>query len=125
MGMSEHDRLKDKPPACPECGNRGSGKLVSSYSSKAPSKSWPPSIPEDRDDPRPGRAGAVEPHRQGRDREPLVARQLVQVAELLDLTVGLRAAQDVGLPQLVPVALLRLPDHDIERTVETPCVDSD
>ena len=38
MGISEHDRLKDQPPACPECGNRETRQLVSSFSCKAPSK---------------------------------------------------------------------------------------
>ncbi len=38
MAMSEHDRLKEQPPACPDCGKRETRQLVSSFSCKAPSK---------------------------------------------------------------------------------------
>lgn len=38
MAMSEHDRLREQPPACPECGARETRQLVSTFSCKAPSK---------------------------------------------------------------------------------------
>ncbi len=38
MGMTEHDRLKEQPPACPDCGARESRQLVSTFNCKAPSK---------------------------------------------------------------------------------------
>jgi len=38
MAMSEHDRLKEQPPACPECGARDTSQLASTFSCKAPSK---------------------------------------------------------------------------------------
>ncbi len=38
MGISEHDRLKDQPPACPDCGSQETRQLVSTFSCKAPSK---------------------------------------------------------------------------------------
>jgi putative FmdB family regulatory protein len=38
MGISEHDRIKDQPPACPKCGKREVRQLVSSFNCKAPSK---------------------------------------------------------------------------------------
>ena len=38
MGISEHDRTKDQPPACPKCGKRETRQLVSSFNCKAPSK---------------------------------------------------------------------------------------
>lgn len=38
MGMAEHDRLKEQPVACPECGARESRQLVSAFNCKAPSK---------------------------------------------------------------------------------------
>jgi len=38
MGMAEHDRLKEQPPACPECSARESRQLVSVFNCKAPSK---------------------------------------------------------------------------------------
>ena|ERR1700736_4133716 len=38
MGISEHDRIKDQPPACPKCGKREARQLVSSFNCKAPSK---------------------------------------------------------------------------------------
>lgn len=37
MPMSEHDRLKSEPPACPECGKRDTRQLVSLFSCKTPS----------------------------------------------------------------------------------------
>ncbi len=36
--ISEHDRLKKRPPKCPECGKSRVQQLVSSFSTKAPSK---------------------------------------------------------------------------------------
>jgi len=36
--ITEHDRLKKQPPACPECGKRKTEQLASSFSCKAPSK---------------------------------------------------------------------------------------
>ncbi len=36
--ISEHDRLKQQPPACPKCGKTEVQQLVSIFSSKAPSK---------------------------------------------------------------------------------------
>jgi len=38
MSMSEHDRLKEQPPVCPECGAQDTRQLVSTFSCKAPSK---------------------------------------------------------------------------------------
>ena len=38
MAMSEHDKLKEQPPACPECGKSETRQLASSFSCKAPSK---------------------------------------------------------------------------------------
>ncbi|HWP28795.1 MAG TPA: zinc ribbon domain-containing protein [Chloroflexota bacterium] len=35
--MSEHDRLKQEPPACPACGKRETRELVSLFSCKPPS----------------------------------------------------------------------------------------
>jgi putative FmdB family regulatory protein len=37
MSMSEHDRLKSEPPACPECGKHDTRQLVSLFSCKTPS----------------------------------------------------------------------------------------
>lgn len=37
MSMSEHDRLKDDPPACPACGKKESRQLASLISCKIPS----------------------------------------------------------------------------------------
>jgi putative FmdB family regulatory protein len=36
--ISEHDRLKKRPPACPKCGKTRVQQVVSSFSTKAPSK---------------------------------------------------------------------------------------
>jgi putative FmdB family regulatory protein len=36
--ISEHDHLKKRPPKCPECGKSQVQQLVSSFSTKAPSK---------------------------------------------------------------------------------------
>jgi putative FmdB family regulatory protein len=36
--MTEHDRLKEQPPACPKCGQRQSRQLTSLFSCKPPSK---------------------------------------------------------------------------------------
>ncbi len=36
--ISEHDRLKKRPPKCPECGRSRGRQLVSNFSTKAPSK---------------------------------------------------------------------------------------
>ena len=36
--ISEHDRLKRRPPKCPKCGKSQVQQLVSSFSTKAPSK---------------------------------------------------------------------------------------
>jgi putative FmdB family regulatory protein len=36
--ISEHDRLKKRPPKCPKCGKSRVQQLVSSFSTKAPSK---------------------------------------------------------------------------------------
>jgi putative FmdB family regulatory protein len=36
--ISEHDRLKKRPPACPTCGKTRVQQVVSSFSTKAPSK---------------------------------------------------------------------------------------
>ena len=36
--ISEHDRLKTRPPKCPKCGKSRVQQLVSSFSTKAPSK---------------------------------------------------------------------------------------
>ena len=36
--ISEHDRLKKRPPTCPECGKSRVQQLVSNFSTKAPSK---------------------------------------------------------------------------------------
>ncbi len=38
MPISEHDKLKEQPPACPKCGKLETRQLVSSFSCKAPSK---------------------------------------------------------------------------------------
>ncbi len=38
MPMSEHDRLKEQPPACPDCGERQTHQLASTFSCKAPSQ---------------------------------------------------------------------------------------
>jgi putative FmdB family regulatory protein len=35
--IKEHDRLKEHPPACPECGKRRTRQLASTFSCKAPS----------------------------------------------------------------------------------------
>jgi putative FmdB family regulatory protein len=37
MSMSDHERLKSEPPACPECGKRETHQLVSLFSCKTPS----------------------------------------------------------------------------------------
>ena len=36
--MTEHDRLKEQPPACPKCGQRQSRQLTSLFSCKPPDK---------------------------------------------------------------------------------------
>jgi len=36
--ISEHDRLKKRPPTCPECGKARVQQLASNFSTKAPSK---------------------------------------------------------------------------------------
>ena len=36
--ISEHDRLKKRPPKCPKCGKSRVQQLVSSFSTKPPSK---------------------------------------------------------------------------------------
>ena len=36
--ISEHDRLKKRPPVCPKCGKTRVQQVVSSFSTKAPSK---------------------------------------------------------------------------------------
>jgi putative FmdB family regulatory protein len=38
MAITEHDRLKNRPPACPKCGKRKTEQLASTFSCKAPSK---------------------------------------------------------------------------------------
>ncbi len=38
MAISEHDRVKEQPPACPDCGKRETRQLASTFSCKAPSK---------------------------------------------------------------------------------------
>jgi putative FmdB family regulatory protein len=35
--IKEHDRLKEHPPTCPECGKHRTRQLASSFSCKAPS----------------------------------------------------------------------------------------
>jgi len=35
--MREHDRLKEHPPACPECGKHRTRQLASNFSCRAPS----------------------------------------------------------------------------------------
>jgi putative FmdB family regulatory protein len=35
--MSEHDKMKDQPPACPKCGSHDARQLVSLFSCKTPS----------------------------------------------------------------------------------------
>lgn len=35
--ISQHDQLKEKPPACPKCGKRKTHQLVSLFSCKTPS----------------------------------------------------------------------------------------
>lgn len=37
--MSEHDRLRSKPPTCPKCGKKKTRQLVSNFSCKPP-KAW-------------------------------------------------------------------------------------
>ncbi len=37
MLISEHDRLKSEPPACPECGKKDTRQMVSLFSCKTPS----------------------------------------------------------------------------------------
>lgn len=37
--MTEHDKLKASPPACPKCGKKRTQQLVSMFSCKAPT-SW-------------------------------------------------------------------------------------
>jgi putative FmdB family regulatory protein len=36
VSIKEHDRLKEKPPACPKCGKRRTLQLASMFSCKAP-----------------------------------------------------------------------------------------
>jgi putative FmdB family regulatory protein len=36
--ISEHDRLRKRPPKCPQCGKSQVQQLASSFSTKAPSK---------------------------------------------------------------------------------------
>ena len=38
VAITEHDRLKNRPPACPKCGKRKTRQLASTFSCKAPSK---------------------------------------------------------------------------------------
>jgi putative FmdB family regulatory protein len=38
VAITEHDRLKNRPPACPNCGKRKTQQLASTFSCKAPSK---------------------------------------------------------------------------------------
>lgn len=38
MTITEHDRLKERPVACPECGESRNRQLVSSFNCNAPSK---------------------------------------------------------------------------------------
>ncbi|MDQ6773726.1 MAG: zinc ribbon domain-containing protein [Candidatus Dormibacteraeota bacterium] len=38
VAITEHDRLKHRPPACPKCAKRKTQQLASSFSCKAPSK---------------------------------------------------------------------------------------
>jgi len=35
--MSEHDQLKDHPPACPKCASRETRQLISLFTCKTPS----------------------------------------------------------------------------------------
>jgi putative FmdB family regulatory protein len=35
--ISEHDQLRQEPPACPECGKRDTHQLVSLFGCKTPS----------------------------------------------------------------------------------------
>jgi putative FmdB family regulatory protein len=35
--ISQHDRLKEDPPACPKCGGKQTQQMVSMFSCKAPS----------------------------------------------------------------------------------------
>jgi putative FmdB family regulatory protein len=35
--ISQHDRLKENPPACPDCGNQETRQLASMFSCKTPS----------------------------------------------------------------------------------------
>ena len=37
VAMSEHDGLRDNPPACPKCGKREVRQLVSMFNCKTPS----------------------------------------------------------------------------------------
>lgn len=37
MAMSEHDRLREAPAACPKCGSRESRQLISAFTCKTPS----------------------------------------------------------------------------------------
>lgn len=35
--MTQHDRLKEQPPACPKCGKRQTHQLVTTFACKTPS----------------------------------------------------------------------------------------
>lgn len=35
--MGEHDRLKDDPPTCPQCGKKDSRQLISTFTCQTPS----------------------------------------------------------------------------------------
>ena len=37
MAMSEHDNLRDHPPACPKCGSHDVRQLISTFTCKTPS----------------------------------------------------------------------------------------
>jgi putative FmdB family regulatory protein len=38
--ITEHDKLKEKPPACPQCGRTKTRQLVSLFHCKAPSSGF-------------------------------------------------------------------------------------
>lgn len=38
MPISQHDRLKENPPICPECGEQDTRQLASTFGCKAPSQ---------------------------------------------------------------------------------------